>query len=177
MLILSFLYAGCSNVEKSKKEVNLKLEDSIAKLQLRQENSIKDAMTGLDSVKALIRNQYSIDTTGYTFILEGDFSAEGNEGKAFYKENKIDKIEITFYGETGKSYYVYKFMNKMVNVSQQRFNYRTNFTEVKSGNDIIKAEQHNFTTDLNGKLSKGGHPDADLATFHELKKVVPFDLN
>lgn len=177
MLILSFLYVGCSNVEKSKKEVNQKLEDSVTKVQVHQENLIKDTLRGLDSVRSLIRNQQKNDTSSYTFILEGNFSAEGNEGKAFYYGNKINKIEITFYGETGKYHYTYKFIDKVVEVSQQRFNYRTDFTEVKSDDDIVKAEQYNFTIDLSGKLTKGGHPKADLTTFYELKKVVPFDLN
>lgn len=176
MLILSSFHFGCRSTDKSKENVHQKLEDSVAKIERPHKDKVEETATNLDSIKKLIRQKSINDTSSFTFILEGNFSAEGNEGKAFYRGNKINKIEITFYGETGKSFYSYKFVNKMISVSQQHFNYRTDFTEVKSDKDIMKGEQVNFSTDLSGRLVDGNHGGADLETFHELKKVVPFDL-
>lgn len=117
------------------------------------------------------------DTLTRIFTLEGNFSSEGNEGRAFYQSGKIQKAAITFYGEMGKAVYLYIFKTTEINVSQQRYNYKTNFTEVKSDKDIVKQEEVNFTTDLNGKVISGYNTKADLDVFNELKKVVPFELN
>lgn len=176
-LVVAFgiIYLGCTPNQQPKKEDHPNLRDSITKAP--EKPSVTATLSYLDSVKLTIAQQADKDTSSYTFLLEGNYSAEGNEGKAFYKNKKIQKIEITFYGETGKAIYHYDFKNADIVVAQQHFNYKTNFTEVKSAQDIIKDEEINFTTDLNGKIIKGANTKADLDTFHELKKVVPFDLN
>lgn len=176
ILILSSFHFSCRNADKSEENANRDFKDSTEKIYRIQENSIEEKVINLDSTKALIQKQNITDSTSYTFTLEGNFSAEGNEGTAFYKAKKIDKIEITFYGETGKATYTYNFKGKLIHVSQQQFNYKTDFTEVKSKKDIMKGERINFTTDLNGKIINGHNIKADLDTFQELKKVVPFDL-
>ncbi|MFN0256259.1 hypothetical protein [Pedobacter ureilyticus] len=175
-LILSSFYFSCRNIEKSKENIHQIYGDRSARITRARENKIEKTKNNLDSTKSLIRQRNTKDTSSYTFILEGNFSAEGNEGKAFYRGNKINKIKITFYGETGKIVYNYRFRGKLVDVSQQRFHYRTDFTEVKSAKDITNGEQINFITDLEGNLVKGINKGADLDTFHELKKAIPFDL-
>jgi len=176
MLVASAMYIGCINSEKSTGKADLHNHDSIGGRSNEPKTLKTEESKKLDAIKDVIRRQATSDTVSYTFLLEGNYSAEGNEGKAFYKNNKIQKIEITFYGETGKAIYVYNFNHKEVTVSQQRFNYKTDFTEVKSDGDITKSEEINFTTDLNGQTMKEIDSKADLDTFHELKKVVPFDL-
>lgn len=156
---------------------NQNLKDSLANITNIKESYVEETTKELDSIKALIKKENTSDISIYTFILEGNFSAEGNEGKAFYKGSKINKIEIVFYGETGKAIYNYVFHDRTIAVSQQRYNYETNFADVKSADDIFKDEEINFTTDFSGKVIKHHHKKADLDTFLELKKVVPFELN
>ncbi|MNK03370.1 hypothetical protein D3C87_212150 [compost metagenome] len=171
-MVIGF-FISCRNAEKSKESSNLDLKDSIVEL---KSETIKST-NSLDSIKRVIIKNANKDTVSYTFLLDGNFSAEGNEGRAFYENNRIKKIEITFYGEMGKAVYTYNFKRNLIEVSQQRFNYQTHFTEVKSGQDIIKGEEINFTTNLDGKILNGNNAEVDLETFYELKKVVPFDLN
>ncbi|SOD13124.1 hypothetical protein [Pedobacter xixiisoli] len=172
ILIVIGFFIGCRNAEKSKESSNVDLKDSIAELKPEPAKPT----SSLDSIKQVIIKKAKKDTVSYTFLLEGNFSAEGNEGRAFYKDHRIKKIEISFYGEMGKAIYTYIFKRNLIEASQQRFNYKTHFTEVKSGQDIIKSEEINFTTDLDGKVLNGNTTEADLDTFYELKKVVPFDL-
>jgi hypothetical protein len=171
--IISFQDSISLNKEKQFND----LKDTLSKLMYTHDKPVSEGSVNLDSVKQVILKQNSNSIKIYIFSLEGDFSAEGNAGKAFYKNNIISKIELTFYGESGKNVYIYQFKNNKVEVIQQRYDYKTNFMEVKSEKDIIKGEKIEFSTDLEGKVITGNNAEADLDTFYELKKAVPFDLN
>ena len=123
-----------------------------------------------------IETNPKIDTLSKVFTMEGNFSAEGNEGKAFYHKSILQKIEITFYGETGKAFYTYQFKKDKIEVVQQRYQYATDFTQVKTDDDVKKIAEINYSTDLDGKVIGVSSKDADLDTFYELKKSVPFHL-
>ena len=179
LVLCCIIITACNSKETADKKVDsiISSEDTTSITTHHQpKEDVK--LTYLDSVRRniLANAQSSSETIIYPFSLEGSFSAEGNEGKAFYVNNVVNKIEITFFGETGKAFYSYQFQNDTINVVQQRFNYRTNLKEVKSEKDIVKGERIAFTTDLQGKLISGTNSEADLTTFFELKKVVPFSL-
>ncbi len=183
---IAIIACNSDKATKVKKDTIISFQDSISLSKEKQFNDLKDTLSklsinekyfNLDSIKQVIRKQSYKNLKAYIFSLEGDFSAEGNEGKAFYQNDRIDKIEITFYGESGKNVYIYQFKNNKIEVIQQRYDYKTNFMEVKSKDDIIKGKKFEFTTDLKGKLVSGNNAETDLETFHELKKAIPFDLN
>lgn len=170
---------ACNSEKTAEKEIDsiTSPEDTASIATLHQpKEDVK--LTFLDSVKRniLAQAQSASDSLFYTFSLEGNFSAEGNEGKATYFKNKVKKIDVVFYGETGKSLYTYTFNDSKIAVAQQSYHYHTNFTEVKSEKDMVKGDKIVFTTDLNGKVIGGNNAAADVDTFYELKKVVPFDL-
>lgn len=173
------IFTAC-NTEKAtenKKDSVVVLKDTISSAMHHQpKEDVK--LNYLDSVKRniLANAQFTTDSLFYAFSLEGKFSAEGNEGKATYFRDKVKKIDIVFYGETGKSLYTYILNDSRVEVSQQRYNYHANLTEVKSEKDMIKGDKVVFSTDLNGKVITGHHKAADLDIFYQLKKAVPFSL-
>lgn len=174
--ILSVLGISCSRTEKTNESTFEEVRDTLAQLKHTHEKPAQEISVNLDSIKRIILAQ-SNHTKSYTFSLEGNFSAEGNEGKASYRNNKIDKVEITFYGESGKNTYVYQFKNNTIEVVQQRYDYKTNFMEVKSADDIIKGEKVKYTLDLNGKMIDGNKTELDSDVFFDLQKAIPFDLN
>lgn len=129
--------------------------------------------TFLDTIrnKIIAENTNYKDTATYNFSLDGNYSAEGNEGKAHYKNGKIHKIDITFYGEMGKSTYSYLFGNENINVVQKVFNYDSTLSgDVKSTNKV------SYDINYKGELIISDVVGADTDTFLELKKSVPFTL-
>lgn len=165
-----------SKQDSSSKKIE-EMMDTLSKLKHTHEGHFKEVHAKQDSIKHLILKQHANGINAYTFSLEGVFSAEGNEGKASYKNNKIDRIEITFYGESGKNVYIYQFKNNRIEVTQQRYDYKTNFMEVKSKDDIIKGEKIEYTLDTNGKIIDGDKTEMESDVFLDLQKAIPFDLN
>lgn len=178
LVLCCIIITACNSEKTAEKEIDSTSSKDTTLVATHHQPKEDVKLTYLDSVKRnIIANaQSTTETIIYPFSLEGSFSAEGNEGKAFYVNNVVNKIEITFFGETGKAFYTYQFQKNTINVVQQRFSYRTNLTEVKSENDIVKGDKIVFTTDLNGKLITSANSEADLDIFYQLKKVVPFSL-
>ncbi|RZL46660.1 MAG: hypothetical protein EOP00_14320 [Pedobacter sp.] len=131
-------------------------------------------LTFLDTVKSEIiaKNKNYRDTASYIFTLDGNFSAEGNEGKAYYKIGKISKVDITFYGEMGKSTYSYTFGSKNIKVEQKTFEYDSTLSgKVKSTKTVT------YEINYDGNLIVSDIVGADTDTFLTLKRSVPFTLN
>ena len=136
-------------------------------------NNPQHKPTSLDTIrnKIIAENSNYKDTATYNFSLDGNYSAEGNEGKAHYKNGKIHKIDITFYGEMGKSIYSYLFGNENINVVQKVFNYDSTLS-----GDIKSTKKVAYDINYKGELIISNVVGADTDTFFELKKFVPFTL-
>ncbi|RZJ74483.1 MAG: hypothetical protein EOO47_21100, partial [Flavobacterium sp.] len=126
LLILTFLLAACNN-NTSISDPKKNEEDTLSDTNANVASVLKEQVYNLDSVKQkILRDNLKFndsDTIVYEFSLEGDLSAEGNEGKAFYKNGKVNKIDVTFYGETGKSTYSYSFGNEVINFTKNTYDY------------------------------------------------------
>ncbi len=136
---------------------------------------VKEQVYNLDSVRQKIlkdnlKSNHS-DKIVHSFSLEGDYSAEGNDGKAFYIDNQIKKIAITFYGESGKSGYTYIFENDKIMVEEKRHEY-----DVPLSGNIISTQVASYQIDYNGKILENDNKEIDLDTYFILKKSIPFTL-
>lgn len=165
-LFVCILIISCNTEKNDKKSAfkNNKLDTVI---------NIHHKPTFLDTIrnKIIAENRNYKDTATYNFSLDGNYSAEGNEGKAHYKNGKIHKIDITFYGEMGKSTYSYLFGNENINVVQKVFNYDSTLS-----GDIKSTKKVAYDINYKGELIISNVVGADTDTFFELKKSVPFTL-
>lgn len=135
-------------------------------------DTLDEKSVALDSVKKQILSLSNLkDTVTYNFSLEGDLSAEGNAGKAFYKNGKVNKIDVTFYRETGKSTYSYSFGNKVIAITQNIHDY-----DVPLSGNIVSTKKQNYKINYAGKLIKSDAEEVDLDTYFLLKKSIPFTL-
>lgn len=107
----------------------------------------------LDSIRRIINstNKSQEKNVSYVFSLEDFPSAEGNEGTAYYISGRLNKIEIVFFGETGKAIFNYLFKNDVVNVAELRYSYNGMLTDVKSDADMKLSEENHYKIDLKGK--------------------------
>ncbi|RZL20495.1 MAG: hypothetical protein EOO96_25085 [Pedobacter sp.] len=107
----------------------------------------------LDSTRRIINstNKSQEKNISYLFSLEDFPSAEGNEGTAYYNNGKLNKIEIVFFGETGKAIFNYLFKNDVVDVVERRYSYNGMLTDVKSDADMKLSEENHYKIDLKGK--------------------------
>ncbi|RZJ81448.1 MAG: hypothetical protein EOO47_04195 [Flavobacterium sp.] len=136
-------------------------------------------VTKLDAIRNEINrlNKNTKDSVTYVFSLEeSHLSLEGNEGKAFYFNGKLQKIEIVFFGETGKAETTYTFFNEIVNVTEKRFSYNGSLTDVKSEDDIKLAEETRYRLDLKGNLIDGNGDKSSDETFLLLMSYIPLSL-
>lgn len=113
------------------------------------------------------------DTT-IVYDLEG-ISAEGAQAVVHYVKGKIDKSEITIYGETGRTVLVYVFFEKLITVTEEKYKYKKDFSEVKSDKDIKLTKKFTYKMNIDGIPLKNKKLDrTDI--FKEFKQVVPFVL-
>jgi len=166
-----FLFAVILNVSCSSESNDQK--DRVNSIRLK---TLKDTLhkpTFLDTVRQTIidRNKNYIDTANYKFSLDGNFSAEGNEGKAIYADGKIKKINITFYGEMGKATSSYTFGTENIKVEQKTYNYDSTLS-----GKIISSKTISYDINYDGKLILSDVVGADTDIFLELKKSIPFTL-
>lgn len=137
-------------------------------------------LTRLDFIRSEINrmDKSTLDSFTYVFSLdESNLSLEGNEGKAFYVHDKLQRIEMVFFGETGKALVIYTFENEIVNVIEKRFSYNGNLTDVKSEKDIKLAEETKYRLNLKGKLVDGNADSKPVdETFLLLLSYVPLSL-
>lgn len=174
LLILMFLLTACNN-NTSIGDTEKIEEDTLSDTNTNVHPTLKEQVYNLDSVKQKILSDNlkfnDLDTLIYKFSLEGDLSAEGNEGKAFYKHGKIGKINITFYGETGKATYNYEFGNEKITVAEINYEY-----DVPLSGNIVSTKKHKYEISYDGKLIKSDAEEVDLDTYVLLKKSIPFTL-
>ena len=174
LIILIIILASCSNnTPNTEQRVE---QDTLSDTITNVLPIVKEQVYNLDSVKQkiLIDNLKSnhSDTSFYNFSLDGDYSAEGNEGKALYINNQIKKITITFYGESGKSVYTYIFKKDKIIVEVKRHEY-----DVPLSGNIKSTQIASYQIDYTGKIiENNNNKEIDLDTFLELKKSVPFTL-
>ncbi|TCC90478.1 hypothetical protein EZ428_14490 [Pedobacter frigiditerrae] len=174
LFFLLLLLVACHN-STSISEPKKTEEDTLSDNKTNISPVVKEQDCNLDSVRQKIlkdnlKSNHS-DTIVYDFSLEGDYSAEGNEGKAFYIDNQIKKISITFYGESGKSIYTYIFENDKIMVEEKRHEY-----DVPLSGNIKSTQVVSYQIDYNGKIISNSGKGIDLDTYFILKKSIPFTL-
>ncbi|WP_316766900.1 hypothetical protein [Pedobacter frigiditerrae] len=174
LLLLILLLAACNN-NTSVSEPKKIEEDTLNDTRTDIPPVVKEQVYNLDSVRQKIlkdnlKPNHS-DTLIYEFSLEGDYSAEGNDGKAFYIDNQIKKIAITFYGESGKSVYTYVFENNKIMVKEKRHEY-----DVPLSGNIKSTHVTSYQIDYTGKIVGNDNMEIDLDTYFILKKSIPFSL-
>lgn len=164
-LFITILIISC-NTEKND-------NSTLQNIQVDNEKKVLLKSSLLDTIKNRIiaENKNYKDTATYTFSLNGNFSAEGNEGKAYYKDSKIYKIDITFYGEMGKSTYSYTFGNEKIKVEEKIIEYDSTLSGT-----VKSTKKVDYDINFEGKMLLSDVVDADTDTFLELKKSVPFVL-
>ena len=165
-LLVVIIILSCSSESNDQK-------DKVNSIGLK---TLKDTLrkpTFLDTVRQTIiaGNKNYIDTANYKFALEGNFSAEGNDGEAIYADGKIKKINITFYGEMGKATSSYTFSTENIKVEQKTYNYDSTLS-----GKIISSKTISYDINYEGKFILSDIVGADIDIFLELKKSIPFTL-
>ncbi|RYG06894.1 MAG: hypothetical protein EOO07_28410 [Chitinophagaceae bacterium] len=171
ILLLALILLSCR--QKEPNSVNTKIDTTTIDM------ATNAPATKLDSIRNEINrlDKNTKDSVTYVFSLEeSHLSLEGNEGKAFYFSGKLQKIEIVFFGETGKSITTYTFLNEIVNVNEKRFSYNGSLTDVKGEDDIKLAEETQYRLDLKGKLIDGNADKSSDETFLLLMSSIPLSL-
>lgn len=175
LILLTLLLVACHNTTLISEPKKME-EDTVSDTSTDKPPVIKEEPeVNLDSVRQKIlkdnlKSNHS-DKIVYVFSLEGDYSLEGNEGKAFYINNQIKKIAITFYRESGKSVYTYAFGNDKIMVEEKRHGY-----DVPLSGNIISTEVVRYKIDYAGKIVESDNKEIDLDTYFILKKSIPFKL-
>jgi hypothetical protein len=174
LLILTFLLAACNN-NNSISDPKKNEEDTLSDTNTNVPPVLKEQVYNLDSVKQKILKDNlkfnNSDNIVYEFSLEGELSAEGNAGKAFYKNGKVNKIDVTFYRETGKSTYSYSFGNEVINITKNIYDY-----DMPLSGNIASTKNENYQINFAGDLIKSDTEEIDLDTYFLLKKSIPFTL-
>jgi len=172
------LFYSCSNNGNRK----LPLKETIDTNVVTIDSTITEVhpKINLDSVSAkVLKDNLKIknsDTIIYTFSLDENHSLEGNEGVAYYLDHKIIKIDLTFYGETGRTNYLYVFKKNEINVKETIYSYKVPLFEVKDKEDMQLKNKSVYKLDVNGKFSGNAQDTPDNTIFIELKNTVPFVL-
>lgn len=152
---------------KQKKEISKKIiaNDSIviSKQTEAQKNFIN---TKLDSIKdKIIASKFLSDTTKYTFTLE-DVGTEGNDGTAYYINDRLLKIKLNIYTSMWETNLLYTFSNNAIIVNEQTYN-------IYEKKKLIK--HFSYKIDFNGiPLEKVESDRIDI--FQELKSNIPINL-
>ncbi|TKC10232.1 hypothetical protein FA048_08530 [Pedobacter polaris] len=167
LLLLCIIIIACNNLKTTDTKI-----DSIAieknKLPKNQILTIN-----IDSIKREILTLDSSvnDTTVYKFSLDENLSAEGNEGKAFYVDNQIKRLTVTFYGEMGRSVYTYVFKNDKIKIEEKIHEY-----DIALSGNIKSTKISTYQIDFNGKIISNSGNEIDLDTYFTLKRSIPFTL-
>jgi|LakMenEpi03Aug12_release.lakeMendotaPanAssembly.Ray.scaffolds.fasta_scaffold730890_2 hypothetical protein len=128
--------------------------DSISKELLKLQS--KDKLTSLDTLK-------------YKFYLE-DVGTEGNEGIAYYLDNRLKKANIEIYTSMWKYVIQYIFYETKIDVIESTYN-------ISNGviNNLEMIKKITYIIDLSGKIEGDTIKDR-IDIFEEFKLVVPFEL-
>lgn len=160
------LLCSCSR-QKTKQRTDIVIHDTVVKSKqiLDQKDNVN---VNIDSIKnkiLLLRTSFS-DTVKYQFSLE-DVGTEGNEGIAYYLNDRLQKIEMNIYTSMWKIYLVYLFNNTNIKVEERTYNIYEN--------NIKLVKENYYAMNLDGiPLEKVDTTRVDI--FQELKKAIPFIL-
>ena len=155
LILFLMLFYSCSDNGNRK----LPLKETIDTNAVTIDSNLTDVHPEINldsvSVKILTDNLKikNSDTITYTFSLDEDHSLEGNEGVAYYLDHKIIKIDLTFYGETGRTNCLYVFKKNEVDVRETVYTYKVPLFEVKDKKDIQLKNRLVYKLDVNGKVS------------------------
>lgn len=131
------------------------------------ENQKNVVYINLDSIKKeILKLNISVqDTLKYQFSLE-DVGTEGNEGIAYYINDRLQKIEMDIYTSMWKIHLLYLFNRGKIKVTEETFNIYENVELIKNKSYLIN---------INGiPLESVDSSRVDI--FQELKSVIPFTL-
>ena len=119
-------------------------------------------------------NSTILRDTAIIYALEG-ISLEGAEAKVFYSKGKIQKADISIYGETGQCQINYVFQDKVIETNEKCYDYSEGVMSVeKYGMTLASSIQ--YVIDYDGKPI-GKDPLERVSIYQEFKKAVPFVLN
>ena len=129
------------------------------KVQSRKEN-INDLSRNRDTIIV-----YNVD----------DISSEGAEAKAFYRNNKIVKSDISIFGETGQIKIVYSFLDDTINVKEKQFKYSNGIEDANASGGMFLIKEFNYKLSVSGTAIT--HIDSGATNiFKEFTKIVPFKI-
>jgi hypothetical protein len=117
----------------------------------REDKRAPSSAANFDSIEAqitTIRKEYHRINTGtskFRVVTEdlNDQSTEGSEIKKYYENRSLRKVQLIFYGETGKAMIEYYFLNRVVFFSFKR-TYHYNTPMYEKGSKISKVEEERF---------------------------------
>lgn len=162
--LLFLIYSCTDNKLKSNRIVVVSDTTFTNKLYKRMDNTERG---NLDSIQQVISkgNKTLEGTLKYIFSIE-DVGTEGNEGTAYYTNNKLQKIEFDIYTSMWKIHLQYIFNRNDVQVTEATFNIFENLKLVK---------KLSYRINLDGvPLVKVDSSRVDV--FKEIKDAVPFTL-
>ncbi|HAR39421.1 MAG TPA: hypothetical protein DCS09_13075 [Porphyromonadaceae bacterium] len=164
-IVFSILLFYSCITHKSESNQNMEIDTNITYNHI--ENQKNAVYKNLDSIKKEILklNISALDTIKYQFSLE-DVGTEGNEGIAYYINDRLQKIEMDIYTSMWKIHLLYLFNRGEIKVTEETFNIYENV-------ELIKRKS--YLINLNGiPLERVDSNRVDI--FQELKSVIPFTL-
>lgn len=164
LIVIFVLFYSCY---KQKKETNKNIVVYDTTVIDRQvENQKKIVYADLDSLKdKIIEAKVLSDTIKYQFSLE-DVGTEGNEGTAYYSNNRLQKVKVNIYTSMWETSLLYVFNNGNIIVTERIYNFHEKKKLVKN---------FSYKVDFNGIPLETVQSDrTDI--FQELKKAIPFNL-
>jgi len=105
-----------------------------------------------------------------------DISDEGGYIESSYRNSLLSKCKVYIFFGTGKVEITYLFGCKKICVTETRYYYLTEISEVKSEDDMTIDYSIEYEIDYDGNVigtSTSYHTDF----FKEIKEVVPFELD
>jgi len=158
-----------NNTEVEVNDTIVPIIDTIfSNIQDNYNNKKTTIYNNLDSIRnEIIKENFNRkDTIKYKFSLE-DVGTEGNEGIAYYINNKLNKMEIDIFTSMWKINIQYIFLREKIKVSEETFN-------IYEKTEIVK--KISYFVDFNGiPLEKIDSQRINI--FQEVKSTVPFFLN
>lgn len=170
---LFFILYSCTPKDHYNNLGNVKYEKNIEKatnINYNKKNQLI-SFTPLDT---------TIDFNNYiimNYYIEG-FCSEGAEAKAYYKQNKIEKINLFIACSGGQEQIIYKFdrIKNLIEVNDKKYLYKTQIDSVKSSNDMYLNEEKNYIITSDNKIIGDVKSDDVLNIFSTIKENIPFEI-
>lgn len=128
--ILLFLICSCGRNTPQSNQTERATDSIFTSDVVKSQGNLESE--NIDSIKKEIlrKNKILGDTLKYQFSIE-NIGTEGNEGTAYYINNKLQKVKFDIYTSMWKIHLLYIFNRNAVQVTEETFNIYENIKRVK----------------------------------------------